>query len=78
MRHESNKVLKEDAAAKREDAAAREAQWRAGSQASGEQMTVLRDENEDLRFQVGSLLRAISLSACRFLTDVSANHFVRV
>ena len=36
----------------RSDVASRDAQWRSNSQLAGEQMTALRDENEDLRFQV--------------------------
>jgi hypothetical protein len=34
------------------DAESRDAQWRNKSQVAVEQMTALRDENEDLRFQV--------------------------
>jgi hypothetical protein len=36
----------------RVDAESRDVQWRTKSQLAVEQMTALRDENEDLRFQV--------------------------
>lgn len=36
----------------RTDVASRDAQWRTNSQLAVEQMTQLKDENEDLRFQV--------------------------
>ena len=44
--------LKEEAETYRADSAARDARWRASSRKSLQQVTALRDENDDLRFQV--------------------------
>jgi hypothetical protein len=46
------KTLREQVENGRCDAESRDAQWRNKSQVAVEQMTALRDENEDLRFQV--------------------------
>ncbi|EFX66423.1 hypothetical protein DAPPUDRAFT_116424 [Daphnia pulex] len=47
-----NQTLREQVENGRCDAESRDAQWRTKSQVAVEQMTALRDENEDLRFQL--------------------------
>ena len=61
---EPEQVLREEVDRNRAEVAQRDGQWRSSSRQLNEQLTALREDNEDLRFQVP--ISNISTSCVRY------------
>ena len=57
-------ALREEADRNRAEVAERDERWRCSSRQLSEQLAALRDDNEDLRFQVSMRLTFLFCSCC--------------